>query len=48
MEDLDQFTVDLLKKDCTFTMGVAKLDQLPPQDRLEVGFIGRSNVGNLV
>lgn len=45
MEELDQFTVDLFKKDCTFVMGVAKLDQLPPQDRLEVGFIGRSNVG---
>lgn len=45
MEELGLFTVDLFKKDCTFVMGVAKLDQLPPQDRLEVGFIGRSNVG---
>ncbi len=30
---------------CDFVMGVAKLDQLPGMDRLEVAFAGRSNVG---
>lgn len=30
---------------CDFVMGVAKLDQLPEMDRLEIAFAGRSNVG---
>ncbi len=30
---------------CDFVLGVAKLNQLPDMDRLEVAFAGRSNVG---
>ncbi|MEM9011006.1 MAG: ribosome biogenesis GTP-binding protein YihA/YsxC [Pseudomonadota bacterium] len=30
---------------CTFLLGVADLAQLPPDDRVEVCFAGRSNVG---
>ncbi|MCB1555879.1 MAG: YihA family ribosome biogenesis GTP-binding protein [Alphaproteobacteria bacterium] len=30
---------------CDFVMGVAALDQLPPGDRAEIAFAGRSNVG---
>jgi GTP-binding protein len=29
----------------TFMLGVAKLEQLPPEDKLEICFAGRSNVG---
>lgn len=30
---------------CTFMLGVAELHQLPPDDRVEICFAGRSNVG---
>lgn len=30
---------------CDFIIGAARLDQLPPGDRLEICFAGRSNVG---
>ena len=30
---------------CDFKLGCAKLDQLPPMDRPEIAFAGRSNVG---
>ena len=35
----------LFSNDCTFVLGVASLSQLPPDDRIEVAFAGRSNVG---
>ena len=35
----------LFSKPCTFMLGVAKLEQLPPADRVEIAFAGRSNVG---
>ncbi|MGE4313231.1 MAG: ribosome biogenesis GTP-binding protein YihA/YsxC [Pseudobdellovibrionaceae bacterium] len=31
--------------DCTFVKGVVALDHLPPADKPEIAFIGRSNVG---
>lgn len=31
--------------ECTFVLGVADLDQLPPADRNDIAFAGRSNVG---
>lgn len=31
--------------DCTFVKGVVALNQLPPADKPEIAFIGRSNVG---
>lgn len=30
---------------CTFIKGAVKLDQLPPMERVEIAFAGRSNVG---
>ncbi|MBF0305154.1 MAG: YihA family ribosome biogenesis GTP-binding protein [Alphaproteobacteria bacterium] len=35
----------LFAKECTFLLGVAQLDQLPPGGLPEVAFAGRSNVG---
>ncbi|GAB5389198.1 MAG: ribosome biogenesis GTP-binding protein YihA/YsxC [Alphaproteobacteria bacterium] len=35
----------LFAAECDFVRGVTKLDALPPDDRPEVAFIGRSNVG---
>ena len=35
----------LFCKDCSFVLGVAKLEQLPFSDLPEVAFAGRSNVG---
>ncbi|HRX74785.1 MAG TPA: ribosome biogenesis GTP-binding protein YihA/YsxC, partial [Hyphomonas sp.] len=35
----------LFAGDATFVLGVANLKQLPPSDRTEVCFAGRSNVG---
>ncbi len=35
----------LFKGSCDFVLGVAGLEQLPPADRSEVAFAGRSNVG---
>lgn len=34
-----------LFKSCEFVLGVAALEQLPPADRPEIAFAGRSNVG---
>lgn len=31
--------------ECNFVLGVANLDQLPPADRNDIAFAGRSNVG---
>ncbi|MGI9571619.1 MAG: ribosome biogenesis GTP-binding protein YihA/YsxC [Desulfobulbia bacterium] len=36
---------DLFKISCEFFKGVVKVEQLPPGDRLEIAFAGRSNVG---
>ena len=30
---------------CNFMLSVANLDQLPPSDKDEIAFVGRSNVG---
>ena len=35
----------LFAKECTFVMGVARIDDLPADDLPEVAFAGRSNVG---
>src|SRR5262245_25427992 len=35
----------LFARPITFARGVTKLDDLPPDDRAEVAFAGRSNVG---
>ncbi len=35
----------LFARPCTFMLGVAWLEQLPPADGLEIAFAGRSNVG---
>lgn len=35
----------LFAQDCTFMRGVVKMDGLPPADRPEIAFAGRSNVG---
>ncbi|MES2714010.1 MAG: ribosome biogenesis GTP-binding protein YihA/YsxC [Pseudomonadota bacterium] len=35
----------LFARPCTFFYAAQKLDQLPPTDKLEVAFCGRSNVG---
>jgi GTP-binding protein len=35
----------LFAQDCRFIMGAVRIDQLPPPDRVEVAFAGRSNVG---
>jgi GTP-binding protein len=35
----------LFARPCTFLMGAVDLDHLPPPDRIEVAFAGRSNVG---
>ena len=35
----------LFAKECTFVMGMARLDQMPPSKMVEVAFAGRSNVG---
>ncbi len=35
----------LFARDITFMLGVARLDQLPEGDRVEICFAGRSNVG---
>lgn len=43
-EQLDAAKV-LFRQDCTFVLGVAKLEQLPLSDLPEVAFAGRSNVG---
>ena len=49
MSDLKQFAIDqgkmLFERPCSFMLGVAWLDQLPPADKLEIAFAGRSNVG---
>lgn len=36
---------DLFKSDCEFLKGVVDVDGLPPPDRIEIAFAGRSNVG---
>ena len=35
----------LFHQPCTFVLGVAQPEQVPPADRLEIAFAGRSNVG---
>lgn len=35
----------MFSRPCTFLMGAVDLDHLPPPDRIEVAFAGRSNVG---
>ncbi len=35
----------LFARGCEFRLGVVDVDSLPPPDRLEVAFAGRSNVG---
>lgn len=53
MSDIsDEFTPEQIEKarllfsgPCDFVLGVAGLEQLPPADRSEVAFAGRSNVG---
>ena len=35
----------LFRRPCTFLKGVVRVDGLPPADRVEVAFAGRSNVG---
>lgn len=35
----------LFKRPCLFVMGCAKIEQLPPDDLIEIAFAGRSNVG---
>ncbi|MBI3445391.1 MAG: YihA family ribosome biogenesis GTP-binding protein [Magnetospirillum sp.] len=35
----------LFARECTFMLGIAALDQLPPAGMVEVAFAGRSNVG---
>ena len=35
----------LFAKECTFVMGVARIDDLPADDLPEIAFAGRSNVG---
>ncbi len=35
----------LFNKTCTFMLSVAGLKQLPPDDKVEIAFAGRSNVG---
>jgi len=35
----------LFAQECEFLLGVAGLDQLPPDDAVEISFAGRSNVG---
>lgn len=36
---------ELFSQDCSFVLGVASLSQLPVDDREEIAFAGRSNVG---
>ena len=53
MEDMDikleserlKKGVELFNKRCDFVLSVASLKQLPPDDKIEVAFAGRSNVG---
>lgn len=35
----------LFARECTFVIGAAGLDQVPPSDLPEIAFVGRSNVG---
>ena len=37
--------IELFKKKCDFVLSVASLKQLPADDKVEVAFAGRSNVG---
>ncbi len=53
MENIDEITeserlkkgVELFNKRCDFVLSVASLKQLPADDKVEVAFAGRSNVG---
>jgi len=48
-EDFDAQDLELGRKmfagECTFLLGAAGLDQIPPSDLAEIAFAGRSNVG---
>lgn len=37
--------IELFRKPCTFMLSVASLKQLPADDKVEIAFAGRSNVG---
>lgn len=49
LEEFDEAALEagshLFKTPCEFFKGVVKVDQLPPGDRSEIAFAGRSNVG---
>ena len=49
MTEKKQYAIEqgkvLFERPCTFMLGVAWLEQLPPADALEIAFAGRSNVG---
>ena len=49
MTEKKQYAIEqgkfLFERPCTFMLGVAWLDQLPPADGLEIALAGRSNVG---
>lgn len=49
MTEKKQYAIEqgkvLFERPCSFMLGVAWLDQLPPADCLEIAFAGRSNVG---
>ena len=54
-DDLDNTNVERLKKGkelfnkrCDFVLSVASLKQLPTDDRVEIAFAGRSNVGKSI
>ena len=44
-EDALQAGIRFFRKPATFLMGVVALKHLPPADRIEIAFAGRSNVG---
>ena len=41
----DEFARKLFAGPCDFIWGASRIDNLPPQSRKEVAFVGRSNVG---
>ncbi len=42
---ISERAIELFKMPAAFVLGVASVDGLPPGDRVEVAFAGRSNVG---
>jgi ribosome biogenesis GTP-binding protein YsxC/EngB len=49
MSEINKYAIEqgkvLFNNPCEFMLGVAWLDQLPPADKTEIAFAGRSNVG---